>query len=88
MAVRPWQRYTLLSYLKQKSIDFQLMLTTHSPFLLNQVNPEDVTVAHVKDDGSTHFERISNIKELHRKLRKGFFSFGDMLETGFEEDVV
>ena len=64
------------------------MLTTHSPFLLNQVNPEDVTVAHVKDDGSTHFERISNIKELHRKLRKGFFSFGDMLETGFEEDVV
>lgn len=81
---------TLLSYLKQKSTDFQLLLTTHSPFLLNQVSPEDVTVAHVMDDGSTHFERISNIKELHRKLRKGFFSFGDMLETGFteEEEVI
>lgn len=78
---------TLLSYLKQKATDFQILLTTHSPFLLNQVSPEDVTVAHVKDDGSTHFERISNIRELHRKLRKGFFSFGDMLETGFKEDT-
>ena len=77
---------TLLAYLKQKTVDFQIMLTTHSPFLINQVNPEDVTVARVKDDGSTHLERISNIKELHRKLRKGFISFGDMLETGFEED--
>jgi predicted ATPase len=77
---------TLLSYLKQKTIDFQILLTTHSPFLLNQVSPEDVTVAYVKDDGSTHFEQIGNIKELHRKLRKGFFSFGDMLETGFKEE--
>lgn len=77
---------TLLAYLKQKTTDFQILLTTHSPFLINQVSPEDVTVARVQDDGSTHFERISNIKELHRKLRKNFFSFGDMLETGFKED--
>ena len=72
--------------LKQKAADIHLLITTHSPFLINQVNPEDVTVARVKSDGSTHFERINNIKELHRKLRKGFISFGDMLETGFEED--
>lgn len=78
---------TLLSYLKQKATEFQIFVTTHSPFLLNQVSPEDVTVAHVKEDGSTHFERIGNIKELHRKLRKGFFSFGDMLETGFKDDA-
>lgn len=78
---------TLLAYLKQKTTDFQLLITTHSPFLINQVNPEDVTVARVNDDGSTHFEKINNIKELHRKLRKGFISFGDMLETGFEEDA-
>jgi hypothetical protein len=77
---------TLLSYLMQKASDIQLLITTHSPFLINQVNPEDVTVARVKDDGSTHFEQISNLRELHRKLRKGFISFGDMLETGFEED--
>lgn len=77
---------TLLAYLKQKTTDYQLLITTHSTFLINQVNPEDVTVAHVKDDGSTHFERIRNIKELQKKLRKGFISFGDMLETGFEED--
>jgi len=77
---------TLVAYLKQKTAIFQILLTTHSPFLINQVSPEDVTVARVKEDGSTHFERISNIKELHRKLRKGFISFGDMLETSFEED--
>lgn len=77
---------TLLAYLKQKTSELQILLTTHSPFLINQVSPEDVTVARVKEDGSTHFERISNIKELYRKLRKGFISFGDLLETGFEED--
>lgn len=77
---------TLLAYLKQKTTDYQLLITTHSTFLINQVNPEDVTVAQVKADGSTHFERIRNIKELHKKLRKGFISFGDMLETGFAED--
>lgn len=77
---------TLLAYLKQKSADIQLLITTHSPFIINQVNPENVTVARVKDDGSTHFEKISNIKELHRKLRKGFISFGDLLETGFQEE--
>ncbi len=78
---------TLLMYLKQKTTDFQMLITTHSPFLINQVSPEDVTVARVKEDGSTHFERIGNIKELHRKLRKGFISFGDMLETGFQEEA-
>lgn len=77
---------TLLAYLKQRTMDLQILVTTHSSFLLNQVSPEDVIVAQVKEDGSTHFERISNLKELYRKLRKGFISFGDMLETGFKED--
>lgn len=78
---------TLIAYLKQKTTDFQILLTTHSPFLINQVSPEDVVVARVQEDGGTHFERIANIKELHRKLRKGFISFGDMLETGFVEET-
>jgi energy-coupling factor transporter ATP-binding protein EcfA2 len=76
----------LLSYLKQKASDIQILITTHSPFIINKINPEDVTVARVKDDGTTHFEKINNIRELHRKLRKGYINFGDMLETGFEED--
>jgi hypothetical protein len=77
---------TLISYLIQKSRDVQIIITTHSPYLLNFISPEDVLAAHVFDDGATRFERIKNIKELNRRLSKGYISFGDLLETEFRED--
>lgn len=77
---------TLLSYLVQKSHEKQILITTHSSYILNQVNPEDVIVARVNQDGETSLEKIKNIKELHKKLRSGYVSFGDLLEREFSED--
>ncbi len=76
----------LITFLKSQSLNAQLLITTHSPTVLNQVPPEKVIVARVYDDGGTRFESIENVKELNRKLRKGFFTFGEMLETEFKDD--
>ncbi|MGB5217344.1 MAG: AAA family ATPase [Smithella sp.] len=77
---------TIISYLKQRSKDKQIIITTHSSYLLNNVSPEDVIVARVKESGNTTFERIKNIKELHRRLSRGFISFGDLLYDEFRDE--
>lgn len=75
---------TLISYLLQHK-DNQILITTHSPYLLNLIRPEDVTIASIQKDGSTRFDRVKHLKEISRKLKSGFINFGDLLETDFED---
>ena len=77
---------TLLSYLIQKSADMPILITTHSQFILSNVNIEDVIVARICKDGGTQFEKIKNIKELHKRLAKGYINFGDLFVTDFKEE--
>jgi predicted ATPase len=77
---------TLVSYLQQRAKYKQILITTHSPYLLNNVKPEDVTVARLEDDGGARFGRIENIKQLRRRLARGFISFGDLLYVNFKND--
>lgn len=77
---------TIISYLKQRSKDKQIIITTHSSYLLNNVSPEDVIVARFKESGNTTFERIKNIKELRKRLSRGFISFGDLLYDEFRDE--
>ena len=76
----------LMTFLKSRLDDLQIFITTHSPSLLNQTPPESVIVARVFDDGGTRFDKIHNLNELKKKLRKGYISFGDLLETEFIDD--
>lgn len=62
-----------------------VLITTHSPYLLNCVNPEDVNVAIVDETGAAHFEKVRNTKQLRDYLKSGFMSFGDMLASNFED---
>jgi predicted ATPase len=78
----------LLSYMMQKSLEKQILITTHSPYILNMVYPKNVIVARIRQDGSTNFERIQNIRQLNKRLKRGFVSFGDLLETEFEDEEV
>jgi predicted ATPase len=75
----------LIRFLQDHADKWPVSITTHSPFLINGVNPEDVNVAVVADDGSTHFEKIKNKKALRSYLNSGLMSFGDMLASNFEE---
>jgi len=75
----------LLQFLKDHGSEKPVLITTHSPYVLNCVNPEDVSVAIVDETGATHFEKVRNTKQLRDYLKSGFMSFGDMLASNFEE---
>jgi hypothetical protein len=75
----------LIRFLQDHADKWPVLITTHSPFLLNGVNPEDVNIAVVANDSSTHFEKIKNKKALKSYLNSGLMSFGDMLASNFEE---
>lgn len=75
----------LIEFIKQKTDAHQMLITTHSGYLLNLVSPEDVVVARICPDGGTRFERIQNVKDIYRKLQKGFITFGEMLESEFQD---
>ena len=75
----------LLRFLQDHSDKWPVLITTHSPYLLNEVNPEDVNVAVVDETGATHFKKVRNTKQLRDYLKSGFMGFGDMLASNFED---
>ncbi len=69
----PWTLQHVLDALREASAEIQIVLTTHSPFLLDHVRPEDVI--HVRrEHGDTTYERVSEIEEVAR--------YGDVLAPG------
>ncbi len=75
----------LVRFLQDHAHKWPVLITTHSPHLLNCVNPEDVNVAIVDETGATHFEKVRNTKQLRDYLKSGFMSLGDMLASNFED---
>ena len=74
----------LLRFLQDNADKWPVLITTHSPYVLNGVNPEDVNVAVVNETGATHFEKIKNTRELRDYLNKGLMSFGDLLVDNYK----
>jgi len=75
----------LLRFLQENAERWPVLITTHSPYVLNGVNPEDVNVAVIDETGASHFEKIRNRKQLRDYLKTGLMSFGDLLISNFEE---
>jgi len=75
----------LVRFLQDHADKWPVLITTHSPYLLNYVNPVDVNVAVVDETGAVHFEKVHNTKQLRDYLKSGFMSFGDMLASNFED---
>jgi predicted ATPase len=75
----------LLRFLQDNAHKWPVLLTTHSPYLLNGVKPEDVIVAVVDDAGVTHFEKPMDRRRIVERLKHGFSSFGDLMVNNFEE---
>jgi predicted ATPase len=73
----------LLRFLQDHADKWPVILTTHSPYLLNGVNPQDVNVAVVDENGATHFEKVKDSRQLREYLNKNLMSFGELLVTNF-----
>ncbi|MCX5683594.1 MAG: AAA family ATPase, partial [Planctomycetota bacterium] len=75
----------LLAFLQDVAHKWPILLTTHSPYLVNGVRPQDIIVAVVDDTGSTHFEKPRNRKAITERLNRGYMNFGDLLVTNFRD---
>lgn len=72
---------TLQSLSKEKGV--QIVLTTHSPYLLDFVQPEDVRVFYKDSEGAAHARKLSDHPDIE-KLKKHFMT-GEIW-TGLEEE--
>jgi predicted ATPase len=73
----------LLGFLQDHADEWPVLITTHSPYVLNCVDPEDVNVAVVDETGAARFKKVRNTKQLRDYLKSGFMNFGDMLASNF-----
>jgi len=73
----------LLRFLQDHADEWPILITTHSPYVLDCVNPEDVNVAVVDETGAARFKKVRNTKQLRDYLKSGFMNFGDMLVSNF-----
>jgi predicted ATPase len=73
----------LLRFLQDHADEWPVLITTHSPYVLDCVNPEDVNVAVVDETGAARFKKVRNTKQLRDYLKSGFMNFGDLLASNF-----
>jgi len=75
----------LLRFLQDHAEEWPVLITTHSPYLLNGIKPEDVNVAVIDKTGAVHFEKVRDTKTLRDYLKSDFMSLGDLLPSNFED---
>lgn len=75
----------LLRFLQDHSDDWPVLITTHSPYILNGIRPEDVNVAILDKTRATHFEKVKNSRQLRKYLNKNLMSFGELLVNNFQD---
>ena len=66
--------------------DKQVILTTHSPYLLDLVKPEEVKVFHKKADGSVEAKAMSDYEEV--QVMKKHFMTGEIWTALGEEEII
>lgn len=64
----------------------QVILTTHSPYLVQEVEPEDVRVFSKDEEGAVHAVRLSDYPEV-KKMQK-YFGTGEIWTDLEERDIV
>lgn len=66
------------------SVQTQLMVTTHSPYFLNGLRPEETWVLYRDERGHTQAKRTGNILGLNNQIHEGAY-LGDLWLEGFFE---
>lgn len=81
----PWTLRVVLDALREASSEgVQVLLTTHSPFLLDHMKPEEIL--HVRRvDGDTRYERMTDFDEVVRYQR--VITPGAMYVGGYLRDI-
>lgn len=72
--LHPFLLYQLAEECDQATARTQLMVTTHSPYILNALKPKQVRLMHRADDGYSRISRVTDIDGVDE-----FFSEGAMV---------
>lgn len=75
----------LISLFKEISVDHTVIISTHSPVVLNSLSPKQVTVMKPLGNGLVTTKNVGDIKEAVDALNRGFVNFGDLLQTDYEQ---
>ena len=77
----------LLSALRETSQRTTVVISTHSPVLLNSLIPSEVTLMKPsRERGFFTTQPVGEIAEAIEQINRGYTSFGDMLQTNFTLD--
>ncbi|MBI4235756.1 MAG: AAA family ATPase [Chloroflexi bacterium] len=77
--LHPYLMEYLAEVLKLGSRETQIIITTHSPYLLNYLPPESLVIV-TKEDGSTKAKRVKPSRALKEALRE--LGIGEMWHAG------
>lgn len=77
-SIHPTLLNKLVDLIKNTFYDTQVILTTHSPVLLNMVKLKEVSIISNKDEGRAYIEQVKDKKDLIKKLSGPFSSFSDI----------
>ena len=75
----------LTNFLRENAYRWPVLITTHSPYLLNITNPADVSIAVMEEDGAVHFDKIESRRKINQILNNKYISFGDSLVKNFKD---
>lgn len=67
---------------RQATVSSQLMVTTHSPFFINGLKPEEVRVLYRDEQGYTQVKRTADIQGIKEFMREGAL-LGDLWMEGY-----
>lgn len=77
-SIHPKLLKKMINLIKNDFYNIQLIITTHSPVLLNMVKINEVSIISNKECGEAFIEQVKNKKELIKKLSGPFSSFSDI----------
>lgn len=73
----------LFEFLRVESDGKRVILATHSSYLLNIVDTNCVVVSEMTSNGRVKFSKVTDIPNLHQRLKSKYVNFGDLLVEGF-----
>lgn len=77
---------TILRELVQEQTTTQILMTTHSPYLLDLFQPDEVTVCTKDDDGAVTLTRLSDSETVRKQI--GLFNLGEIWTSEGESALV
>lgn len=80
--LHPRLLYDLAEECRRAAENSQVLITTHSPFFINALNPEEVRVLYRSKDGYTKVETASEIKGINEMIDSGGM-LGDLWLEGY-----